>query len=137
MVVGSPQHEELTVLQGCSIRKAEKHCPRRSRSTGWYTVRVAGMEWMIGLETPSSSRLVPCLGHSSAQDPPPAAVHPGVSQTSPGWTAHSSRSPGCLYSCARDCRPWKPRCSSPEHQKRQELAPVTLLLRGSPTSWGG
>lgn len=74
--------------------------------------------------------LVPCLGRSSVQDPPLAAICPGISQTSPQWRAHSSRSPEYRRSCARDYRCWQSECSSPGCWERQEPAPVTLTPRG-------
>lgn len=57
--------------------------------------------------------LVPCLGRSSAQGLPLAAGCPGCPQTSPGWRARYSTSPGCRRSCARGCRSLPAECSSP------------------------
>lgn len=69
--------------------------------------------------------LVPRLGRSSAPGRPPAAARPGGPQTSPGWTARSSRSPGCHRSCARGCRCLPAGCSSPGCGGRQSPGPAS------------
>lgn len=68
--------------------------------------------------------LVPCLGRSSAQGLPQAAVCPGSAQTSPGRTARCSRSPGCHRSCATGCRCLPADCSSPGCEGRQTPTPL-------------
>lgn len=80
------------------------------------------------------SVLVPCLGHSSARGLPPAAVCPGCPQTSPGWRAHYSRSPGCRHSCARRCRFLSAECSSPGCQGKAESS--TRVTPCCPEAWG-
>lgn len=57
--------------------------------------------------------MVPCLGRSSVQGRPLAAECPDGPQTSPGWRARCSRSPGCRHSCARGCKSLPADCSSP------------------------
>ena len=116
MVSKRPRHVlhggSRTRFRGAELEPGKEHPGRQHRA--------------VGLE-PAPSMLVPCLGRSSAPGRPPAAAHPGGSQTSPGWTARSSRSPGCHQSCARGCRCLPAGCSSPGFGGRQKSrASVTL-----------
>ena len=110
MVSKRPRHVlhggSRTRFRGAELEPGKEHPGRQHRAVG------------LG---PAPSMSVPCLGRSSAPGRPPAAAHPGGSQTSPGWTARSSRSPGCHQSCARGCRCLPAGCSSPGFGGRQKV----------------
>lgn len=104
-------------FRDAALEPGSEHPVRGHRAVGSRSI-LDGGPW----DTPST---VPCLGRSSAQGLPLAAVCPGGPRTSPGWRARSSRSPGCHHSCARGCRCLSADCSSPGWGRAESSARVT------------